>query len=357
VIDKRLWFIISRAILIEVNRLFRKTIIAFLLTLSLCAGLRAQTADIDPKAVLDERLGDDDGAAAAILFSANERGNLEVCDCTQPRGGLARRIGYLEAFKKRFKETPVLQVEAGNLFYNSDGYSAAVMLQNSQVVRAYGRWPVDVINLSRYDLIYAQRLFAREGLAERAAEFPAIKSMISANGVFGDAVAPPASYVVKEITGPRIVGAKRKLRVGFIGLAEPTKPGPGLMDAMVSDMTQAARFLVPTLRKKCDVVIIVAHAELNTAMKLAEQSPEADIVIAGNADGLYKPRQVGSTLVLSIAPGNIQQGDLRIYLDKAGRPSFKWRSTDLDSFVPSDPAALAFTDEARRERENARVHR
>jgi len=31
-------------------------------------------------ATFDERLGDDDGAALAILISANERGNIEVCD-------------------------------------------------------------------------------------------------------------------------------------------------------------------------------------------------------------------------------------------------------------------------------------
>ncbi|HKG21901.1 MAG TPA: hypothetical protein VKC34_08365, partial [Blastocatellia bacterium] len=29
---------------------------------------------------LDERLGADDGAALAILFTANMRGNLETCD-------------------------------------------------------------------------------------------------------------------------------------------------------------------------------------------------------------------------------------------------------------------------------------
>ena len=38
------------------------------------------------------------GAALAILFGANMRGNLEVCDCKYPRGGLARRVGYVEAF-------------------------------------------------------------------------------------------------------------------------------------------------------------------------------------------------------------------------------------------------------------------
>jgi hypothetical protein len=32
------------------------------------------------KGTLDERLGADDGAALAILFGANMRGNLETCD-------------------------------------------------------------------------------------------------------------------------------------------------------------------------------------------------------------------------------------------------------------------------------------
>jgi len=63
------------------------------------------------------------------------------------------------------------------------------MLQNDQFVRAYSRWPVDVVNLGRYDLIYAQRLLAREGLSERAQSRPFIKNLISANGVFGADVA------------------------------------------------------------------------------------------------------------------------------------------------------------------------
>ncbi|HSQ18739.1 MAG TPA: hypothetical protein VLR92_00060, partial [Blastocatellia bacterium] len=51
---------------------------------------------------LDERLGTDDGAALAILFGANMRGNLDLCDCNYPRGGIARRVGYVQAFKKKF---------------------------------------------------------------------------------------------------------------------------------------------------------------------------------------------------------------------------------------------------------------
>lgn len=247
----------------------------------------------------------------------------------------------------------MLQVEAGNWTYDSTGYFAGVMLQNDQFVRAYSRWPVDVVNLGRYDLIYAQRLVAREGLSERIQSRPFIKNLISANGVFPPEAAAPPHYLIKEVTGPRIKGKKKSLKIGFVGLAEPLRPSGGLMDATVLNMYETARAVVPKARKECDVLVIVAHAEIDGAMRLARENPEADVVIAGNAEGIYKPREVGKTIVVSAAPGNIQQGDLRLYLDAEGRVSFKWRSTDLDSLVPIDAAAEAFAQAARQERERA----
>jgi hypothetical protein len=49
------------------------------------------------------------------------------------------------------------------------------LLQNEQVARAFSLFQMDVVNLSRLDLIYAQKLLARAGLKEREAELPVIK--------------------------------------------------------------------------------------------------------------------------------------------------------------------------------------
>jgi 2',3'-cyclic-nucleotide 2'-phosphodiesterase (5'-nucleotidase family) len=261
----------------------------------------------------------------------------------------------VEAFKKKFKQTPVLQAEAGFFLYDSAGYPPLVMLQNEQVVRAYSRWPVDAINLGRFDLIYAQRLLALEGLAERTEAMPAIKNIISANGVFGSDVAAPAPFIVKEVTGPRIKGKGKKIRVGFVGLAEPIKPAEGV-DATVKNMFDAARGVVPLARKQCDILVILAHSEFPAALRLARENPEADLVIAGNAEGAFNPQQVGKTLVVRAAPGNTQQGDIRVYVGQDGRYSFKFRSTDLDALVPSGPAAAAYTEEARAEMARARAN-
>lgn len=341
--------------------MLKKAICTLLAIVCLFVGAIAQSPQGQSKAneqpaTLDERLGPDDGAALAILISANERGNLNLCDCNHPRGGLARRIGYLEAFRQKFKDTPVLQVEAGLLWHNTYNSNRRTLLQNDQVTEAYNRWPVDVINLGRYDLPYAHRLLAREGMAERTARWPVIKSLISANGVFTGDVDAPAPYIIKEVTGPRIKGGKNKLKIGFVGLAQPTKPGAGMIDGTVTSAAEAARRVVPLARKKCDVLVIVAHTEMEGAMQLARENPEADIVIVGNAEGFLKPRQVGNTMVICASPGNVQQGDLRIYLNKDGRATFRYISTDLDSAVPSDPKANAYVEAANRERENARFN-
>jgi 2',3'-cyclic-nucleotide 2'-phosphodiesterase (5'-nucleotidase family) len=304
----------------------------------------------DAPASFDERLGPDDGAALAILIGANQRGNLDLCDCSHPRGGLARRVGYVSAFKQKFKETPVLQVDAGFLFYGAAGYPKYAMVMNDQVVRAYSRWTLDVVNLGRLDLIYAQKLFAREGLAERITESPILKNMISANGVFQPGVEPPPGYIVKEVTGPRLPRGG-KLKIAFVGLAEPQKASGGLAGNTVTNMFETARRKVLEAKKDADLVVIVAHAEWEGSRRLATENPEADIVISGNAEGFFKPVTIGKVLVVPASPGNMKQGDLRVYFDKAGNATFKFKATDLDELVPADAAALAFMDAARSERQ------
>lgn len=335
--------------------MLKKLLCGLLMTAWLAASAFGQTLAPARPVPLDERLGTDDGFAAALLISANLRGNLMTCDCNYPRGGLARRIGYLETFKKKFKDAALLQVEAGNFWYNPSN-DRLIALQNEQVTRAYSRWPMDVINLGRFDLLQAQWLLQGEGLTERTKTFPMIKNLISANGIFERGVVAPPPYLIKEITGPRINGKQNKLRIGFVGLAEPIHPGGGVVDATVLDLFASARRVVPQARQACDVLVIVAHAGMEVATRLARANPEADVIIAGDGEGLLKPRQIGNTLVITAAPGNTQQGDLRLYLDKEGHVSFKYLTIDLDAGVPSDPDAEAFAQAASRERERARFN-
>ena len=239
----------------------------------------------------------------------------------------------------------MVQVEGGFFLYGDTN------VQNEQIALAYSRWPVDVINLGREDLSYAKILVAQEGLNDRMKRFPMIRNLISANAVFGPNSVPPPAYVIKEVAGPRIYEGKKKLKIGFVGVAAPSNPGEGMRDATVGNMFEAATRAVLKARKECDLLVIIAHCELDQALKLAAENLDADVIIAADSGGLYNPRRVGNTLVVSAAPGNIREGDLRVYLNKDGRVDFKFVSTDLDAQVPSDPAAKAFVEAARAERD------
>ncbi|HKY03985.1 MAG TPA: hypothetical protein VJQ56_03800 [Blastocatellia bacterium] len=225
------------------------------------------------------------------------------------------------------------------------GVVSSVAEKNARVMRALSLFPVDVINLGQYDLAHAQKFLSREGYDERVARLPMIKNLISANGVFGPGVAPPAPFVIKEVRGPRIKGGTGSLKVGFLGLSEPRHVVGG-KDATVRDMFETARALVPELRKKCDLLVLLSHADYEPAARLASENPEADVVIAGNTGMAYNPKLIGKTLVVSTEPANAQQGDLRVYIDRAGKLSFKFRSTDLDIGAPVNTEADEFVQGA-----------
>jgi 2',3'-cyclic-nucleotide 2'-phosphodiesterase (5'-nucleotidase family) len=203
-------------------------------------------------------------------------------------------------------------------------------------------------------MVHARKLFARDGLSERTQALPMIKSVISANCVFGPESTPPPAYVIKEVGGPRIFGGKKKLKIGFVGVAGPHAPGDGLRDATVRNMFEATTKAVLKARKECDVLVVIAHCELEPALRLAAENLDVDVVIAADSGGIYNARRVGNTMVVGAAPGNIHEGDLRLYLDKEGHVTYTFRSNDLDSMIPADAAAEAFVQAAHADRERLR---
>ena len=87
---------------------------------------------------------------------------------------MARRVGYVEGFKKKFKDTPVIQAELGSFFQAAPVMGWRYRL-NENVARAFSRLPVaHAIRLAE-DLAYAKKLLARDGLDERVRSLPMIK--------------------------------------------------------------------------------------------------------------------------------------------------------------------------------------
>src|SRR5262247_3881646 len=95
-----------------------------------------------PSGTLEDRLDKDDGYGIVLFYSMGVRGNLEVCGCPiHPLGGVARRIGYINVFRKRSPDAAVLQVDAGYIFSDDLDLEGADLradarLMNDWIVRA-----------------------------------------------------------------------------------------------------------------------------------------------------------------------------------------------------------------------------
>ena len=303
-----------------------------------------------PQGTLKDRLAKDDGYAATIFFSADIGGNLEVCGCPiRPLGGIARRLGYINAYRQRTPDAATLMVDAGHIFSDelseNTELNADAKLMNDWIVRANEQMEMAVVNLSYRDLHYAQRLFT-----PNAALKPEKASLISANVKIPNANIAP--YTIKTLLAKRL---KKPLRIAFIGLSEA--PSDDRKEAIakqgftVADPLESAKATLAEVKDKADLNIIVGYFKPGTANKLATQNSELDLIIAYDDRGIVSdPKQVNNALIVYATRQSKYLGELRMYADVTGEiERFTTRYVELDSVIPDDAAMLETTKKARAE--------
>lgn len=268
-------------------------------------------------------------------------------------GGLARRVSYIKAFKHRSNiEVPTLFVDAGNLFtddrYAADQLPAEVMTKNKWVVKGYGDFHHDAANISYVDLPYIAELLKKDGYSKRVDEHPFIERLVSANiQPIDDQHRAPVPYVVREITLKR--GAPgEKLRVGIVGFSD-SKPaaiaGNAKQDVYagfsINDPYEAAKKIIPELKKKSDFIIALAYMDVTSAQRLATENPDIDTIIgARQSNTMDEPQHFNRATIVYAYNQTKYLGELRVYV-KADRSIENQlnRYVALDSMIPDDQAA------------------
>jgi len=307
-----------------------------------------------PSGTLEDRLDKDDGYGIVLFYSMGVRGNLEVCGCPiHPLGGVARRTGYINAFRKRSPDAAILQVDAGYIFsddLNLEGADlrADARLMNDWIVRANETMNLDVVNLGYRDLLYAASLLKPD------AKYKLEKSsLISANvKAAGPNRVDPAPYVIKVVTGKRL---PQPVRMAFIGLSDAApdeqKDAVAKSGFVINDPLSAAKAALAEVRDKSDITVIVGYLKLQTVNKLAMQNADLDLIIAAEDRGVvFDPKQVNNTLVVYAARETKHLGELRFYTDAEGVVDhFTARYVELDGIIPDDPRMAEITTKARKE--------
>lgn len=307
-----------------------------------------------PSGTIKQRLGVDDGYGLVLFYSADIHGNLEVCGCPiHPLGGVARRMGYINAFRKRSPDAATLLVDTGYIFsddMHTDGSDlrADARLMNDWIVRANETMPLSVVNLSYRDLLYARDLLRPDSAFKQEKS-----KLVSANIKATDASRlNPAPYTIITAASKRL---RQAVRIAFIGLSDkaPEEHQAGVVKSgfVIEDPLAAAKAALAEVRDKADVTVILGYLRMTTANRLATQNDDLDVIIASDGRGLVPdPKQVNNALIVYSAKETKHLGELRMYTDAEGVVDrFTARYVELDEVIADDPQMAETTRLARLE--------
>lgn len=311
--------------------------------MSLWLALAAMAADSDMVATSEvvrsgttrERVAQDD-ADVVIFYTGEHRGKLGTCGCDEnPRGGLARLGGYLDAVRRHGPGTPSALVHTG--WWASDRIGDTVALtdqaqrDNDRMVEALGLLGVSAVNLT-----------FRDGLYLREAPVPEVA--VSANAAEG-----LTRYRRLEAGSRSIVVTG----VGRLGAGDLQPPGWAWTDPVA-----AVRSVIAEVSP--DDLLVVLAFETGRATAAIAAIEGVDVVIeAGGFAGKLDPEVRGGSVWVQSRDDGLAVGELRLWLDGEGRVERvvdRW--VDLDAMIPDQPELWRLERdaerEARRERRLAR---
>lgn len=271
----------------------------------------------------------------ALLITGNQNGYLEPCGCAgldRMKGGLSRRISLVKDLEA--KDWPVVSLDVGGLI-KGFGRQAELKFQTT-VLAMEQHMNYKAIAPGKSDL----KLQPNVLLAQMAAVSEEEPPFLSANvGLLDFSYGLMPTHRVIEENGWKIgvtsiLGDKARQEIN--GNAQvPTLPAD-----------QQLQKVLPELKKQeCDVLVLLAHAELKEAKKLAETFPDFKIVVASGG-GYEPPQQVqvldNGTIFIEVGEKGMNAVVLGLYRDPF---EAMYQRVPLDSrFATSNIGTLLMQD-------------
>jgi cytochrome c554/c'-like protein len=253
-------------------------------------------------------------------------------------------------FKKKYPGVPLFYVDAGD--FTGDP-NVPGEKQTDALIDAMNRLGYQVSALGVRELALGWDAFAAR---KAKAKFP----FVSANLVWqdnGQTVVDPF-VVVKTPLRP---GAKGKeVRIAYTGVV-PHNPayqgaGPGGRKIVTTDPLEAAAQVVPKMREKADVVVVLSSLDLDKGRALARRAKQADLVLGGSGpaqsrnDDFPEDSIFGTTRIQTIGDQGKNLGEVRLFFkEKNALASVQRSVVGLTREWPDDPdlgVLMASTREA-----------
>lgn len=245
-----------------------------------------------------------------VAVSGGTAGWLEPCGSCSQSGGMPRRGTAIFGLREK---GAVVVLDAGGAVARTSPYD---LLKLKYILLGEKLLGTAAHNLGR-----AEVAFSAAELRQVAEDTGTV--FVSANVHASPEVAKP-SVVFDTIAG----------KVGVTGVAVRSGPrGEGLT---ASDPEQALLDVVPGLRERCDILVILVHGEAEQLDRLARQFPEADLVAGGTEGQPVPPRSAGKAVVISGGAKGKFLAQVSFQVSRGGPSSWQGANLELGEGLADD---------------------
>jgi 2',3'-cyclic-nucleotide 2'-phosphodiesterase (5'-nucleotidase family) len=256
-----------------------------------------------------------------LFFNGYVRGNFQPCGCkSNPSGGLARRFGYIDSYRKKSSDE-IINVELG-AYLTRGGKNARRI--NRFMLEALNDLPVHIFHLNAWDLPN------RELIEERAKKSRIISSNLT---LPADKGRPFRPIDIRKIE----LSDEASVRIGFIGLSNPRSLNSNAGYSARNPL-KAAESVLGKHGEKADYWVVLTDLSAAAARELAEEHPEiCSILIMSKRYRLAEPIQVKNAVLLQSIERGRYLGQLRLIFDqKAKLISYEPKFINLNEGITDD---------------------
>lgn len=270
------------------------------------------------------------GHAATIIHSNDVLGEVEPCGCrSNPLGGVVRKENFLK--KIREKDSSIVQLDAGDLFFPSDAMPELLVkqseLQASFLAKSMNLLKQDAIVPGEKDFALGYSTFNK---IKKNATFKVLAANLKRKK--GGRLFENHAIFKRQIEQD---GKAKVLRIGVFGIVGDQLAWP--LELKASSPIAAARAEVKSLQGKTDLIVALTHQGYEKDIELAQSVQGIDIIIGGHSQTfLQKPVQIGKTWIYQSSFRNQYIG--AISLDRPIQPE-KYQLVAMDASYDSSSSA------------------
>ena len=198
-----------------------------------------------------------------IIFTCDARGRLEPCGCYEGQMGGLTRIDTLMRYDGSLGD---IRLDVGDAIGGNKDYH---IIHHRNMLKAFKLMEYDALNVGARE---AQLTSDQLRQIKEASEVP----YVSANIVDAD--------TKQTLFEPYVIIRHSLLKkVAIIGVLDPDSSPMGFgKGVLVEDMFTTLHKLIPEVKKKADVIILLAFADEQQLSKLAKEFYEADVILGGD---------------------------------------------------------------------------